>query len=58
MKIILKIAKKILAVMKIIKSINKYIDFKKIWEDFNEKHKVENSNRVCKPRNWRGHNEK
>jgi hypothetical protein len=53
MKIIIKIAKKILAIIKIIKSINKYIDFKKIWDDFNEKHEVENYKRMDRPRNRR-----
>ena len=53
MRIIIKIAKKILAIIKIIKSINKYIDFKKIWDDFNKKHEVENNKRMGGSRNRR-----
>ena len=58
MKILIKIAKKILAIIKIIKSINKYIDFKKLWDDFNEKHEVEDNNNFRRPRNFRGHKKK
>ena len=40
--------------------INKYIDFKKIWNDFKEKNEdeLDNNKRIRRPRNFRGHKEK
>lgn len=55
MKIIIVIANKILKIIKILKEINKYIDFKKLWEDFKENNEddLENKNRVHRRRNSR-----
>jgi len=55
MKIIIAIANKILKIIKILKEINKYIDFKKLWEDFKENNQdeLENKSRVHRRRNSR-----
>lgn len=60
MKIILKIVNRILKLIKIIKDINKYINFKKLWDDFKEKNEneLDNNKRIRRPRNFRGHKEK
>ncbi len=55
MKIIIAIANKILKIIKILKEINKYIDFKKLWEDFKENNQdeLENKRRIHRRRNGR-----
>lgn len=53
----MKIIRWIIKIYKIIRKIGSYIDFKNIQDDFNGK-KMENNNRIRKPRNWRGHKEK
>lgn len=55
MKLLIKIANRILKIIKIIKEINKYIDFEKLWEDFkaNNQDDLENKSRIHRRRNSR-----